>query len=304
MGAGSVAFIGAVTALATCSGKTPFSTENDASMAKMMAAMDVKPSGDADVAFVALMVPHHRPDPAGRAGRQRDTAPLSRDRFGHAGPARCPGAGPGTVTYGSVRPFRHRGPLRAIFSGRERTPKLAFRQSDDRMKETGVLAGEQLPAGTRSQSVAVALTVNGELRRLEIDPRLSILDLLRERLGLTGTKKGCNQGACGACTVLLNGKRINACLTLAVMHQGAEITTIERLADGETLHPLQAAFIEHEGFQCGYCTPGQILSGIGCIAEGHATSPDEIRFWMSGNICRCGAYPGIVAAVGQVAQEG
>ncbi len=172
------------------------------------------------------------------------------------------------------------------------------------MKETGVLAGEQLPAGTRSQSVAVALTVNGELRRLEIDPRLSILDLLRERLGLTGTKKGCNQGACGACTVLLNGKRINACLTLAVMHQGAEITTIEGLADGETLHPLQAAFIEHEGFQCGYCTPGQILSGVGCIAEGHATSPDEIRFWMSGNICRCGAYPGIVAAVGQVAQEG
>ncbi len=167
-----------------------------------------------------------------------------------------------------------------------------------------MLAGEQLPAGTRSQSVAVALTVNGEVRRLEIDPRLSILDLLRDRLGLTGTKKGCNQGACGACTVLLNGKRINACLTLAVMHQGAEITTIEGLADGETLHPLQAAFIEHEGFQCGYCTPGQILSGVGCIAEGHATSPDEIRFWMSGNICRCGAYPGIVAAVGQVAQEG
>jgi len=171
------------------------------------------------------------------------------------------------------------------------------------MKETGVLAGEQLPAGTRSQSVAVALTVNGEVRRLEIDPRLSILDLLRDRLGLTGTKKGCNQGACGACTVLLNGKRINACLTLAVMHQGAEITTIEGLADGETLHPLQAAFIEHEGFQCGYCTPGQILSGVGCIAEGHATSPDEIRFWMSGNICRCGAYPGIVAAISQVAQE-
>ncbi len=172
------------------------------------------------------------------------------------------------------------------------------------MQETGVLAGEQLRAGTRSQSVAVALTVNGELRRLEIDPRLSILDLLRERLGLTGTKKGCNQGACGACTVLLNGKRINACLTLAVMHQGAEITTIEGLADGETLHSLQAAFIEHEGFQCGYCTPGQILSGIGCIAEGHATSPDEIRFWMSGNICRCGAYPGIVAAISQVAREG
>jgi xanthine dehydrogenase YagT iron-sulfur-binding subunit len=172
------------------------------------------------------------------------------------------------------------------------------------MQTTGVLAGEQVRAGTPPQSVAVALTVNGELRRLEIDPRVSILDLLRERLGLTGTKKGCNQGACGACTVLLDGKRINACLTLAVMHQGAEVTTIEGLADGETLHPLQAAFIEHEGFQCGYCTPGQILSGVGCIAEGHATSPDEIRFWMSGNICRCGAYPGILAAIGHVSREG
>jgi xanthine dehydrogenase YagT iron-sulfur-binding subunit len=148
----------------------------------------------------------------------------------------------------------------------------------------------------------VCLTINGQIRTLELDPRQSILDVLRETLDLTGTKKGCNQGACGACTVLLNGKRIIACLTLAVMHDGAQITTIEGVARGEDLHPLQAAFIEHEGFQCGYCTAGQIMSGLGCIAEGHANSPDEIRFWMSGNICRCGAYPGIVAAIAAVAR--
>ncbi len=128
-----------------------------------------------------------------------------------------------------------------------------------------------------------------------------MLDVLRETLDLTGTKKGCNQGACGACTVLINGKRVNSCLTLAVMHEGAEITTIEGLAKGDELHPLQAAFIEHEGFQCGYCTSGQIMSGIGCIKEGHADSPEEIKFWMSGNICRCGAYPGIVAAIEETA---
>ena len=150
--------------------------------------------------------------------------------------------------------------------------------------------------------VQVRLTINGEARRIDVDPRQSLLDVLRETLDLTGTKKGCNQGACGACTILLAGKRINSCLTLAVMHDGAEITTIEGLAKGGTLHPLQTAFIEHEGFQCGYCTSGQILSGIGCIAEGHAHSADEIRFWMSGNICRCGAYPGIVAAVAEAAK--
>lgn len=143
----------------------------------------------------------------------------------------------------------------------------------------------------------IELVVNGKAQKLEIDTRLSLLDLLRERLDLTGAKKGCNQGACGACTILVEGKRINSCLTLAVMHDGAEITTIEGLAGGDALHPLQAAFIEHEGLQCGYCTPGQILSGVGCIAEGHATSEEEIKFWMSGNICRCGAYPGVVAAI-------
>jgi xanthine dehydrogenase YagT iron-sulfur-binding subunit len=147
----------------------------------------------------------------------------------------------------------------------------------------------------------VGLTINGEARQLDLDPRQSLLDVLRETLDLTGTKKGCNQGACGACTILLDGKRIVSCLTLAVMHDGAEVTTIERLAQREDLHPLQAAFIEHDAFQCGYCTPGQIMSGVGCIAEGHAVSAEEIRFWMSGNICRCGAYPGIVAAIADAA---
>ena len=149
----------------------------------------------------------------------------------------------------------------------------------------------------------VELIVNGRPQRLELDPRTSLLDALREHLGLTGTKKGCNQGACGACTVLVEGRRINSCLTLAVMHEGAKVTTIEGLAAVDTLHPVQAAFIENDAFQCGYCTPGQILSGVACIAERHAGSPDEIRNWMSGNICRCGAYPGIVAAIAAAAKE-
>jgi len=162
--------------------------------------------------------------------------------------------------------------------------------------------GAQTP--TTAERVAMTslnLTVNGQIRALEVDPRQSLLDVLRESLDLTGTKKGCSQGACGACTVLLDGKRIVSCLTLAVMHDGAAVTTIEGLATGEALHPVQTAFIEHEGFQCGYCTPGQIMSAVACIAEGHARSADEIRFWMSGNICRCGAYPGIVAAVADAA---
>ena len=150
----------------------------------------------------------------------------------------------------------------------------------------------------------VRLTINGQRHALDIDPRQSVLDLLRETLNLTGTKKGCNQGACGACTVLINGKRVNSCLTLAVMHDQAEITTIEGLAESDHLHPLQAAFIEHEGFQCGYCTSGQIMSGLGCISEGHARSYDQIQFWMSGNICRCGAYPGICAAISAAAEGG
>ncbi|MBB3314863.1 xanthine dehydrogenase YagT iron-sulfur-binding subunit [Rhizobium sp. BK181] len=149
----------------------------------------------------------------------------------------------------------------------------------------------------------VRLVVNGTARELQVDSRQSLLDVLRETLDLTGTKKGCNQGACGACTILLNGRRIVSCLTLASMHDGAEIETIEGLERNGELHPLQQAFVEHEGLQCGFCTPGQIMSGLGCIAEGHAASPEDIRFWMSGNICRCGAYPGIVAAIADAAER-
>lgn len=150
----------------------------------------------------------------------------------------------------------------------------------------------------------IEVTINGRSQRAVVDPRTSLLDFMREHLDLTGTKKGCNQGACGACTLLVDGRRIVSCLTLAVMHQGANITTIEGLANGESLHPLQTAFIEHEAFQCGFCTAGQILSGVACIAEGHASSPDQIRSWMSGNICRCGAYPGIVEAIADTAKGG
>jgi xanthine dehydrogenase YagT iron-sulfur-binding subunit len=152
--------------------------------------------------------------------------------------------------------------------------------------------------------IDVTLEINGTARKLRIDPRVTLLDALRERLGLTGTKKGCDQGQCGACTVLVGGRRVNACLTLAVMAEGAPITTIEGLAGGGALHPLQTAFIAHDGFQCGYCTSGQIMSAAGMLAEGHAHSDDEVREQMSGNICRCGAYPNIVAAIQQARKDG
>ena len=150
---------------------------------------------------------------------------------------------------------------------------------------------------TDAQLVAVTLRINGTDHALLLDPRVTLLDALREHLGLTGTKKGCDHGACGACTVLVDGKPILSCLTLAVMGEGQEITTIEGLARGDRLHPMQAAFIAHDAFQCGYCTPGQIMSAIGLLNEGHTTSQEEIREFMSGNICRCGAYPNIVAAI-------
>ena len=148
-------------------------------------------------------------------------------------------------------------------------------------------------------NLSISLTVNGEPRDFILDdPRVTLLDLLRERLQLTGTKKGCDRGQCGACTVLVDGRRINSCLALAASHDGADIFTIEGVADGEHLHPLQAAFIAHDGFQCGFCTPGQIMSAIGLISEGQAGSdPERVREGMSGNLCRCGAYAGITEAV-------
>jgi xanthine dehydrogenase YagT iron-sulfur-binding subunit len=154
------------------------------------------------------------------------------------------------------------------------------------------------------RELEIVLRVNGRSRRVAVDARTTLLDALRDRLRLTGTKKGCELGQCGACTVLLGGTRINSCLTLAAMHDGAEITTIEGLSRGDALHPVQAAFIEHDGFQCGYCTPGQIMSAVGLIREGRVRSADEIREHMSGNICRCGAYTNIVAAIRQAAAQG
>ena len=153
-------------------------------------------------------------------------------------------------------------------------------------------------------TVVAGFTVNGASVRLTLDPRESLLDVLRERLGLSGTKKGCDQGQCGACTVHLDGRRVVSCLTPAVQVDGQAVVTIEGVAapDG-TLHPLQQAFIDHDALQCGYCTPGQVMSGLACIAEGHTTSDDEIREYMSGNLCRCGAYVGIVAAIREVADR-
>ncbi|MEU9313897.1 (2Fe-2S)-binding protein [Streptomyces sp. NPDC048256] len=164
---------------------------------------------------------------------------------------------------------------------------------------TSVLGSEEAMAAEVSPTTRVSLTVNGHRHTVTVDNRTSLLDLLREHLGLTGSKKGCNAGACGACTVLVDGRRVNSCLTLAVRLEGAEVTTIEGLAKGDRLHPLQEAFIHQDALQCGYCTPGQIMSGVACIQEGHTGSPEEIREWMSGNICRCGCYVKIVRAVEQ-----
>jgi len=147
--------------------------------------------------------------------------------------------------------------------------------------------------------ISITLTINATRRQLEVAPWTTLLDLLRDRLELTGTKKGCDHGQCGACTILVGGRRINSCMTLAVMKDGAEVTTIEGLAKDGALHPLQQAFIDHDAFQCGYCTPGQICSAAGMIAEGKAKTLDDIRELMSGNICRCAAYPNIVAAIQQ-----
>ncbi|GAB2559642.1 (2Fe-2S)-binding protein [Nocardia heshunensis] len=167
---------------------------------------------------------------------------------------------------------------------------------------TGLAVGRAVgDTVTAPPTSTVSITVNGVAQTVTVDNRTSLLDLLREHLDLTGTKKGCDAGACGACTVLVDDRRVNACLTLAARLDGKSVTTIEGVATDAELHPLQQAFIEHDAFQCGYCTSGQIMSGIGCIAEAHTNSREEIREWMSGNICRCGCYPRIVDAVDQVA---
>jgi xanthine dehydrogenase YagT iron-sulfur-binding subunit len=154
------------------------------------------------------------------------------------------------------------------------------------------------------EKMTVSLEINGVKHKLAIEPRVTLLDVLREQLHLTGTKKGCDRGQCGACTVHVNGVRINSCLSLALTNDGKKIATIEGLANGEELHPMQEAFIRHDGFQCGYCTSGQIMSAVALIKEGHAGSETEIREFMSGNICRCGAYPNIVNAIQDVKQGG
>lgn len=175
------------------------------------------------------------------------------------------------------------------------TPSTVLKAAESKLDEKIAWALEKL---------TVNLEINKTKYTLALEPRVTLLDLLREQLSLTGTKKGCDHGQCGACTVLVDGQRINSCLTLAIMQEGKKITTIEGLAEGDDLHPLQAAFIKHDGFQCGYCTPGQIMSGIALIREGHAGSKDEIREFMSGNICRCGCYPHIVDAILDVKDGG
>jgi xanthine dehydrogenase YagT iron-sulfur-binding subunit len=189
----------------------------------------------------------------------------------------------------------------------------------DVVERTDKRSNVRMPDGAQEQYVAFKLIINGRSHSLRLDTRTSLLDALREALNLTGTKKGCDQGQCGACTVLINGRRINSCLTLAVMHEGDEIITIEGLGSPDALHPLQSAFMKHDGFQCGYCTSGQICSAVAMLAEmadgvpSHVTSDltakigmsdEEIRERMSGNICRCAAYPNIVAAIREIAAKG
>jgi xanthine dehydrogenase YagT iron-sulfur-binding subunit len=167
----------------------------------------------------------------------------------------------------------------------------------------GLAAQPRSPIARPEISIRIRASVNGTPQALSLDPRTSLLDMLRERLGLLGAKKGCDHGQCGACTVHVDGRRVASCMTMAVQVDGREVTTIEGLALNGTLHPMQQAFIDHDALQCGYCTPGQIMAAVACVHEGHATSPDQIREYMSGNICRCGAYVGIVAAIQDAAPK-
>ncbi|MFC3563353.1 (2Fe-2S)-binding protein [Pedobacter jamesrossensis] len=175
------------------------------------------------------------------------------------------------------------------------TPSAALKAAESQADERFAELFEKIPLN---------LTVNNKAYKTSVEPRVTLLDYLREELHLTGTKKGCDHGQCGACTVHVDGERVNSCLSLAVMNEGKKITTIEGLANGEELHPMQAAFIKHDGFQCGYCTPGQIMSAVACVNEGHTNSRAEISEYMSGNICRCGAYPNIVDAIVEVSKGG
>lgn len=175
------------------------------------------------------------------------------------------------------------------------TPSVAIKAAESQADERFAELFEKIPLN---------ITVNNKIHKTSIEPRVTLLDYLREELHLTGTKKGCDHGQCGACTVHVNGERINSCLSLAVMNEGKKITTIEGLANGEELHPMQQAFIKHDGFQCGYCTSGQIMSAVACVREGHTNSRAEISEYMSGNICRCGAYPNIVDAIVDVKNGG
>ncbi len=188
-------------------------------------------------------------------------------------------------------------PTRRIFLKQVAGTSAAIALGPRLMSMPGSQAVAPPSAVINAELMPVQVVLNGKKTDLMLDPRVTLLDALRETLALTGTKKGCDHGQCGACTVLVNGRRINSCLSLAVMHDGDEITTIEGLAQGDELHPVQAAFLELDGFQCGYCTPGQICSAVALLQEGHAGSDEEIREWMSGNLCRCGAYPNIVAAI-------
>jgi xanthine dehydrogenase YagT iron-sulfur-binding subunit len=172
------------------------------------------------------------------------------------------------------------------------------------LSETNVESPKPTPSSSPvPASVPATLQVNGKSYPIEVEARTTLLDFLRESLGLTGSKKGCDHGQCGACTVLVNGRRINSCLTLAVMHEGDQITTVEGLARDGQLSPLQDAFIRHDAFQCGFCTAGQLCSAVACLNEGHANNEGEVREWMSGNLCRCGAYPNIVAAILELRQQ-